>query len=101
MWLFAWFGYWIEIAIVLVVRLWRGELTDAKKKYDRRLAQDAESLNGHPLKGSANVSDSGSEQDPKLKQEQIGDKQCLAGLHDEAVPEHKSTGQLEMSRSKV
>ena len=38
MWLFAWFGYWVDIFLVLGIRGARGSLTDAKAKYDLRQA---------------------------------------------------------------
>ena len=32
LWLFAYFGYWIEILLIIGIKLWRGVLTDAMKK---------------------------------------------------------------------
>ena len=41
MWLFAWFGYWVDIFLVLAIRGARGSLTDAKAKYDLKHGHDA------------------------------------------------------------
>ena len=42
MWLFAWFGYWLDVFLVLAIRGVRGSLTDAKAKYDLRHGQDSQ-----------------------------------------------------------
>ena len=40
MWLFAWFGYWVDVFLVLSIRGVRGSLTDAKAKYDLKHRQE-------------------------------------------------------------
>ena len=79
MWLFAYFGYWIEIAIVLTARLLKGNLTDAKKKYDLQHARDAEAAIGLP---KATMS-----ADTKL-----GQDRCTTKPQDFVVPNPKMNG---------
>ena len=32
LWLFAYFGYWVEILLIVIIKLCRGRLTDANRK---------------------------------------------------------------------
>ncbi|KAK9803784.1 hypothetical protein WJX73_007360 [Symbiochloris irregularis] len=126
-WLFAWFGYWIEVGFVLTVRGLRGELTDAKSKYDRRQAAlDLEeraaapkSLSLGPSDGSytkgvpdAKLGDSlepesSGEMDPKLDQKlhpvDLGDEKLSPVVGKghvaiEPLPVPKDGQELEMAR---
>ena len=42
MWLFAWFGYWVNICLVLSIKAARGTLNDARAKYNLRQGNVAE-----------------------------------------------------------
>ena len=44
MWCFAWFGYWLEICLVLSIKSARGTLNDARAKYNLKKAASPDAI---------------------------------------------------------